>query len=101
MLFPHPVVSQGLERFPRTEYGTIISIMICMTVWDFVIGVLFGIVASCELPHSRFCNLTYSEVARLLFRCPKFATEKYTGITYGGNSHVDGPQAQCTARILA
>ena len=22
--------------------------MICMTVWDFVIGVIFGIVVSCE-----------------------------------------------------
>ncbi len=34
--------------FPRSEYITIASIMICMTVWDFVIGVLFGIVVSCQ-----------------------------------------------------
>ena len=34
--------------FNRTEYITIVSIMICMTAWDFVIGVLFGIVVSCE-----------------------------------------------------
>ena len=33
----------------RTEYITIVSIMVCMTVWDFVIGVLFGIIASCTL----------------------------------------------------
>jgi SulP family sulfate permease len=34
--------------FNRSEYITILSIMICMTAWDFVIGVLFGIVVSCE-----------------------------------------------------
>ena len=32
----------------RSEYVTIASIMICMTIWDFVIGVLFGIVMSCK-----------------------------------------------------
>ena len=30
------------------EYITIASIMVCMTVWDFVIGVLFGIIMSCK-----------------------------------------------------
>ncbi|EKM51192.1 uncharacterized protein PHACADRAFT_263202 [Phanerochaete carnosa HHB-10118-sp] len=35
------------HRVNRTEYITIASIMICMTIWDFVIGVLFGIVVSC------------------------------------------------------
>ncbi|KAL1742153.1 sulfate transporter family-domain-containing protein [Schizophyllum fasciatum] len=35
------------HRTSRTEYITIVSIMICMTVWDFVVGVLFGIVVSC------------------------------------------------------
>ncbi|EMD35753.1 hypothetical protein CERSUDRAFT_52921 [Gelatoporia subvermispora B] len=35
------------HRTSRLEYVTIVSIMICMTVWDFVIGVLFGIVVSC------------------------------------------------------
>jgi len=34
-------------RVNRWEYITIASIMICMTVWDFVIGVLFGIIMSC------------------------------------------------------
>jgi len=34
-------------RVNRLEYLTIVSIMIVMTVWDFVFGVLFGIVASC------------------------------------------------------
>lgn len=32
----------------RMEYITIVSIMVCMTVWDFVIGVLFGIIVSCK-----------------------------------------------------
>jgi len=31
-----------------TEYVTILSIMVVMTVWDFVTGILFGIVVSCE-----------------------------------------------------
>ncbi|KAK7028327.1 sulfate transporter family protein [Favolaschia claudopus] len=35
------------HRVSRTEYITIVSIMVCMTVWDFVVGVLFGIVVSC------------------------------------------------------
>jgi SulP family sulfate permease len=37
------------KRVNRLEYLTIVSIMIAMTVWDFVFGVLFGIIASCEL----------------------------------------------------
>ncbi|KAJ3746096.1 sulfate transporter family-domain-containing protein [Lentinula detonsa] len=35
------------HRVSRTEYITILSIIVAMTVWDFVIGVLFGIVTSC------------------------------------------------------
>lgn len=35
------------HRVSRTEYITIASIMVVMTVWDFVMGVLFGIVMSC------------------------------------------------------
>ncbi len=36
------------QRVSWSEYLTIISIMVCMTLWDFVIGVLFGIVICCE-----------------------------------------------------
>ncbi len=35
------------HRVCTSEYITIASIMLCMTVWDFVTGVLFGIVVSC------------------------------------------------------
>ncbi|KAI0300605.1 sulfate transporter family-domain-containing protein [Multifurca ochricompacta] len=35
------------HRVSKTEYITIASIMVAMTVWDFVIGVLFGIIVSC------------------------------------------------------
>ncbi|KAJ2925987.1 hypothetical protein H1R20_g11096, partial [Candolleomyces eurysporus] len=35
------------HRTSTTEYITIVSIMVCMTVWDFVIGVVFGIIVSC------------------------------------------------------
>jgi SulP family sulfate permease len=38
---------QQLMSF-RMEYITIVSIMVTMTAWDFVIGVLFGMVVSCE-----------------------------------------------------
>lgn len=34
-------------RVNRSEYLTIVSIMVCMSLWDFVIGVLFGIVVCC------------------------------------------------------
>ena len=37
------------NRVNKVEYLTIVSIMITMTVWDFVFGVLFGIIASCKL----------------------------------------------------
>ena len=37
------------RRVRKPEYITIASIMVAMTVWDFVIGVLFGIIISCEL----------------------------------------------------
>ncbi|KAH9994309.1 sulfate transporter family-domain-containing protein [Russula compacta] len=35
------------NRVSKPEYITIASIMVAMTVWDFVIGVLFGIIVSC------------------------------------------------------
>ncbi|KIP03684.1 hypothetical protein PHLGIDRAFT_110510 [Phlebiopsis gigantea 11061_1 CR5-6] len=35
------------HRVNRSEYVTILSIMVCMTIWDFVMGVLFGIIVSC------------------------------------------------------
>lgn len=37
------------HRVNKLEYLTIVSIMVAMTVWDFVFGVILGIVASCEL----------------------------------------------------
>jgi SulP family sulfate permease len=36
------------HRVSKTEYVTIISIIVCMTTFDFVIGVLFGIVLACK-----------------------------------------------------
>ncbi|KAH9989296.1 sulfate transporter family-domain-containing protein [Russula vinacea] len=35
------------HRVSKPEYITIASIMVAMTTWDFVVGVLFGIVISC------------------------------------------------------
>lgn len=43
------------HRVSRTEYITIFSIIVVMTGWDFVVGVLWGIVISCECSiHSSF-----------------------------------------------
>ena len=35
------------HRASWSEYITIMSIMVMMTVWDFVVGVLFGITVCC------------------------------------------------------
>jgi hypothetical protein len=59
--------------------------MVCMTVWDFVIGVLFGIVVSCELflpPLSRWLNLKRTN-PRLFLRGSKFAADEYSGVAHG------------------
>jgi len=45
------------QRVSRPEYVTIASIMVAMTVWDFVIGVLFGIVVSCEHLHESLLRI--------------------------------------------
>jgi MFS superfamily sulfate permease-like transporter len=45
------------HRVSRPEYVTIASIMVAMTIWDFVVGVLFGIVVSCEHLHGSFFTL--------------------------------------------
>ena len=45
------------HRVSKPEYITIASIMVAMTTWDFVVGVLFGIVISCEHPHRSFLEL--------------------------------------------
>ena len=45
------------HRVSRPEYVTIASIMVAMTVWDFVVGVLFGIVVSCEHLHGNFLRI--------------------------------------------
>jgi sulfate permease, SulP family len=45
------------HRVSKPEYITIASIMVAMTAWDFVVGVLFGIVVSCEHLHRKFLEL--------------------------------------------
>jgi SulP family sulfate permease len=45
------------HRVSRQEYITIASIMVAMTVWDFVVGVLFGIIVSCERQKLSFLGL--------------------------------------------
>ena len=48
------------RRVSKPEYITIASIMVAMTLWDFVIGVLFGIVVSCEHPLRGLFNDVYT-----------------------------------------
>ena len=50
------------HRVSRPEYVTIASIMVAMTVWDFVVGVLFGIVVSCEHLHWSFFRIKLTPV---------------------------------------
>ena len=63
------------HRVSWTEYITIISIMIVMTVWDFVIGVLFGIIASCTPPPILNMSAVDPSVRlrRFLLRDPEFS----------------------------
>ena len=67
------------HRVSRAEYITIASIMVAMTVWDFVIGVLFGIIVSCEhLPRSFFDdvrNLILTPRRHILCRSELTATQ--------------------------
>ena len=57
----------------RMEYITIIGIMVTMTVWDFVIGVLFGIIVSCKcrISLSSFKVSQFPKVFSLSFKIPR------------------------------
>ena len=64
----------------RAEYITIISIMVCMSLCDFVTGVLFGIALACEI-WILVWNVevdAYPVLNRLLLRRAKFAQSQYT-----------------------
>ncbi len=50
------------HRVSKLEYITIASIMVAMTVWDFVVGVIFGIVVSCEHPYKSSLGITLTPV---------------------------------------
>jgi MFS superfamily sulfate permease-like transporter len=63
------------NRVNKLEYLTIVSIMITMTVWDFVFGVLFGIVASCELIWKLDGTWTSSDFLRFLLCGSEFPTK--------------------------
>lgn len=65
------------HRASRSEYLTIMSIMVCMTLWDFVIGVLFGIVICCTPAFTKPC-FNFAEIitfARRLFLCSSKLSE--------------------------
>jgi hypothetical protein len=86
------------------EYITIASIMVCMTVWDFVIGVLFGIIVSCQLVYRldriSFCAQQTISI-RFVFRHPKFSASKHSCIPYWRNDYVDSTTAELTEGIYS
>jgi len=71
------------QRVNWMEFITIVSIMICMTLWDFVVGVVFGIIICCKL-HTYFsvseCELT---IRRPVLCCAKFSASKYPSYVFG------------------
>lgn len=59
------------------EYITIISIIVTMTAWDFVIGVLFGIVVSCK-GAILFQRTLFMLLYRFLLCDTEFAKKEHT-----------------------
>lgn len=80
------------SRVNKMEYLTIVSIMITMTVWDFVFGVLFGIIASCELTQEPDVHRPHLILFRLLLCCPEFSAEQHSRASYRRDCHVDRPE---------
>ena len=88
------------HRTSRTEYITIVSIMICMTLWDFVVGVLFGIVVSCECmeaPEEGICADMFP--LRFLLCRAELPAAQHTLGTYGRDGHVYCSSAKFTASL--
>ena len=74
------------HRSSWSEYLTIVSIVVCMTLWDFVVGVLFGIVICCKYGlwlHIDSTNRNVIWIIRLLFRCTKFEEEGHPFDVFG------------------
>lgn len=83
----------------RSEYITIVSIMVCMTVWDFVIGVLFGIIISCKSQIHLISFRTSQPSARFLLRRAKFSTKEHPCSPYWGDRHVCSAEAELSADL--
>lgn len=78
----------------RMEYITIVSIMITMTVWDFVIGVLFGIVVSCESLFNVCDNVgahRFVPCLRLLLCRPEFPAPEHPNVLHGRRRNLHRP----------
>jgi SulP family sulfate permease len=95
-------------RVSRSEFVTIISIMVVMTGWDFVAGVGFGVVMSCEYRLLTF-DLTFSTLCmfhmlslignRRVLCGPKFEEDEYTGDIYGRSGDVNCTEAECSSCV--
>jgi len=70
------------HRASLSEYITIISIMVMMTVWDFVTGVLFGIVVCCTFSLKSLEGLFLCSF-RYIFRNPKLPNALHSSHVYG------------------
>lgn len=87
------------NRVNKTEYLTIVSIMITMTVWDFVFGVLFGIIASCELAYKLDVHKLHPMPLRFLLCCPEFSAEQHPRASYRRDGDVDRSATQCSPSL--
>ena len=84
------------HRVSKPEYITIASIMVAMTVWDFVIGVLFGIVVSCEQLLRGFfddAHILILTPCRHFLRRAELTATQHSCDAYRRNSAVYSPPA--------
>ena len=88
-----------IQNLPRMEYITIISIMVTMTVWDFVIGVLFGIVVSCEFTPF-YSNVDDSPLYDRFLLCrSKLPTTEHPNVLHRRHRHFYRSPSCCSPRI--
>ena len=83
------------HRVSKPEYITIASIMVAMTAWDFVIGVLFGIIVSCESRRRSSWAYSHADLIsiRRFLRRTKLSATQHSCYAHRGNDTVDSAPA--------
>ena len=87
------------HRVNRSEYLTIVSIMVCMTLWDFVVGVLFGIIVCCAylLPEIESCMAEFCPMNRFLLCRTELATSQYSSDVHRRVCNVSRSSTECSS----